>query len=81
MASQLKIGDVVELNYAGRRAKWLYQARDKCGVVVKLVSSPLSFYKKGSAYVSWVGVGAPEYWGYHDLNKTDIPLYCLKRAK
>lgn len=81
MAGQLKTGDVVELNYAGRQAKWLYQARNKCGVVVKLVGPPLSPYKKGSAYVSWIGVGVPEYWGYHDLNKVGIPLYCLKRAK
>jgi hypothetical protein len=38
-------------------------------------------YKEGAAYISWIDVPPPEYWGYLNLNKVAIPLYCLKKVR
>jgi hypothetical protein len=76
---RLKLGDLVELNYAGKGTQWLYQARGKIGVLTEMCDRQL--YKEGAAYISWIDVPPPEYWGYLNLNKVAIPLYCLKKVR
>lgn len=80
---RLEVGDLVELNAAGKMRGWLDRAKDAIGIVIKL-HEPKSPYdiKSGTAEVHWTGLPPLPMWNrYNRLETRVIPQNCLKKVR
>ena len=79
----LKVGDLVELNAAGKNRQWLQQAVDKIGVVLE-VREPEPYandWKCQSVSVQWSNLAPKRYYWSMSLNNKILPANCLKKIR
>ena len=80
---KVKLGDLVELNAAGKNRLWLSAARNSIGFVIGLYE-PLNnggYWKCGGVIVRWANLAKPTYSWDPTLEEQKIPANCIKKVR
>jgi hypothetical protein len=79
---KVKLGDLVELNAAGKNREWLYRAKDAVGVVIGLYEPTSAYdYKDGSVIVRWANMTPKRVYWELDFTNRKIPVNCIKKVR
>ena len=79
---RIKVGDLVELNAAGKKRLWLSQAVDAVGILMSVKENQGQYdWRCGGASVAWMSLKPKLYWWDRELDEKIIPINCLKKVR